>query len=220
MRYIDLSGKVFGRLTVIERTARHNPKKTAYLCKCQCGKEKIVTSDHLTSSHTKSCGCLKSPLENEVHEKLRAKIKKYTKINKKTGCWEWQRYLSKGYGMMIYKGRATGMHRISWIVFKNENPGELFVLHKCDNRKCINPDHLFLGTQKDNIKDMYNKGRNKCNATYGNTKLTEEQVLEIRKIDKKLHTCIEIGKKYGVNATAINKIQRRKTWKHIPQEAR
>src|SRR5271156_3333483 len=77
----------------------------------------------------------------------------------KNGCWNWIASLSThGYGQIYYNKKNYPAHRISWFVHKNEWPS-LFVLHACDNRKCVNPDHLFLGTAKDNTKDMFKKGR-------------------------------------------------------------
>src|SRR5256885_74384 len=92
--------------------------------------------------------------------------------NRKTispsGCWEWvgsKREL--GYGQVRYKGRSARAHRIAWELTFGEIPDGRSVLHKCDNPPCINPDHLFLGTQQDNVDDMFRKGRQK---TPGNGK--------------------------------------------------
>jgi len=77
------------------------------------------------------------------------------------GCWEWTGCLDKkGYGQFYYKGKHRRAHRVSWALKYGEiPPSELFACHKCDNPKCVNPDHLFLGTQSDNMKDMSRKGR-------------------------------------------------------------
>jgi len=75
-------------------------------------------------------------------------------------CWEWQRYLMpNGYGHFRYKYKTWLTHRLSWTLENGDIPKELCVLHKCDNRKCVNPSHLFLGTYKDNAIDRENKGR-------------------------------------------------------------
>ena len=102
---------------------------------------------------------------------------KNSTVNEETGCWEWDKGLnSNGYGCVfrnkIEPGR--GAHRLSYIVFVAPIPKGLFVCHHCDNPKCINPDHLFLGTHQDNMLDMVMKGRSKggsgsgkCNHFYG-----------------------------------------------------
>jgi len=83
-------------------------------------------------------------------------------INPDNGCWEWTATLDQsGYGLLGYEGSMKGAHRFSYKIYKGEIPKGLYVLHKCDNPPCVNPEHLFLGTQKDNMDDMYNKGRAK-----------------------------------------------------------
>jgi hypothetical protein len=88
-------------------------------------------------------------------------IKRFlSKVSKSDGCWEWtaskQTY---GYGKMWFNGRLECAHRISFILFKGEIPKGIFVCHVCDNPPCVNPEHLFLGTVGDNIRDMVKKGR-------------------------------------------------------------
>ncbi|OHE77463.1 MAG: hypothetical protein A3F67_02550 [Verrucomicrobia bacterium RIFCSPHIGHO2_12_FULL_41_10] len=80
-------------------------------------------------------------------------------INELTECWEWQGSLRKGYGWMSVKRHAMSAHRFSYSHFVGEIPDELFVCHVCDNRRCCNPKHLFIGTHEDNMKDMVIKGR-------------------------------------------------------------
>ena len=81
-------------------------------------------------------------------------------IKKEHGCWEWQKgFNSKGYGMFYYKNKDILAHRFAYEFFIGKIENMLFVCHKCDNPKCVNPNHLFLGTQKDNVKDMIIKGR-------------------------------------------------------------
>lgn len=76
-----------------------------------------------------------------------------------SGCLEWQLNKVWGYGQTIYLGKTCRVHRLIWTLEKGEIPKGLFVCHHCDNRKCVNVEHLFLGTAKDNVRDMINKGR-------------------------------------------------------------
>lgn len=84
----------------------------------------------------------------------------FDKVEKTDYCWNFNgASRGHGYGCMKIKGKTIDAHRISWIIHFGEIPRNLLICHKCDNTKCVNPDHLFIGTQKDNIMDAQNKGR-------------------------------------------------------------
>lgn len=89
-----------------------------------------------------------------LEEQLLARVEKVP-----YGCWLFKGSLRSGYGRIQVNKKLESVHRISWIIYRGPIPEGLFVLHHCDVRNCINPDHLFLGTKKDNYDDMYNKGR-------------------------------------------------------------
>jgi len=106
----------------------------------------------------KKCAGIKVPLEQYKQQRLEYFLS--NTITTESGCMEWQGYINKyGYGRKQFLKKTEHLHRIIWKLTKGEIPNELFVLHSCDNRKCINIDHLFLGTNLDNIQDMVSKGR-------------------------------------------------------------
>lgn len=130
------------------------------------------------------------------------------------GCWIWQgRTSDRGYGVLHFNDRNFGAHRLSYMVHKGGIPNGMLVCHKCDVRKCINPEHLFLGTVKDNADDMVKKGRHRHGENATCVKLTDEQIREIRQSNV---PGIELCKQYGVSDNTISSIRRRETWKHIP----
>ena len=80
-------------------------------------------------------------------------------IQDPSGCWIWMGFTHKGYGKIGVEGKNKRVHRVMWELTNGPIPKGIFVLHKCDITECANPDHLFLGTHTDNMKDMINKGR-------------------------------------------------------------
>jgi hypothetical protein len=122
-------------------------------------------------------------------------------------CWEWEGCTRHGYGAFSYQDMLYRAHRISYTINKGEIPDGILVLHKCDNKACVNPNHLFLGDQVDNIKDMFNK--NRANRISGegnhNAKLSDSDVLLIRQSISSAYT---LSRKLGVSEVYINQIKR------------
>lgn len=141
---------------------------------------------------------------------------KQGRIHKEYGqCWEWMAgKLPAGYGRF-----ANDLaHRYSYREFVGEIPTGVSVLHKCDNPSCVNPDHLFLGTQQDNLKDMRDKGKQVRGERQGMSKLTEKQVVEIRRRYKRYSRKDGSGvlaKEYGVCLTQIYRVVSREHWRHV-----
>lgn len=136
-----------------------------------------------------------------------------------TGCWLWLGGSSStGYGNFHINGKQTRAHKAYYEHFKDAVPEGLCVLHKCDTPSCVNPEHLFIGTNRDNILDMIKKNRHKRKTGSGpgekaaNHRLTNEQVLAIRKDPRSLSI---VGKEYGMDPSTIGKIKNRKLWKHL-----
>lgn len=132
-----------------------------------------------------------------------------------TGCWNWSGMKSKtGYGQVKRDGKFIFAHRYSWTLHNGEI-GSLFVLHKCDNRICVNPDHLFLGTQKDNQQDMKNKGRHCYGERSPHAKLTENNVLEMYSLHKCGMGTILLAKKFGITKNLAWRVVRGLQWSHL-----
>jgi len=134
-----------------------------------------------------------------------------------SGCWLWlgMRQTGKLYGIFCWKNKSMKAHRASWEIYKGPIPLGICVCHKCDIPQCVNPDHLFLGPQIDNIRDRHIKGRTRTaiGERQHLAKLTTEIVLGIRASSG--HTLEELGQKYGVNKTTIGRVLSRQTWRHV-----
>ena len=137
-----------------------------------------------------------------------------TKVNKiDGGCWEWTGTQSGRYGMFWFNGKNIGSHRISYELWNGEIPTEMIVRHKCDNTRCVNPQHLELGTTQENVNDKIIRNRQKTGEQMSNSKLTDKAVLEIR-ANTNL-TQIQMAELYGVSKSLIQKVLYKKWWKHI-----
>lgn len=148
---------------------------------------------------------------------------------KETGCWEWNRSRNTrrgGYGQKTVNYKVHSSHRLSYLIFNGDIPGDMLVCHKCDNPPCCNPDHLFLGTHKDNAVDAWGKGRMplpsyipRGNAVWS-SKLTESDVLTIFEKLTKGVPSIEIQNEYNISRQTVYKIGKKLTWKHLWTDAK
>lgn len=132
-------------------------------------------------------------------------------------CWEWKKCKDKdGYGQYQINKKKYLSHRISWILENGDIPKKMCICHKCDNPSCVNPNHLFLGTNKNNSEDMTNKNRQAKGENQGLHKLTEKQILEIRlKYIPYKYTQQKLAEEYNISRSLIGYIVRNKIWKHI-----
>lgn len=141
---------------------------------------------------------------------------KYRK-NKTNGCWVWfgAKPSDGGYGRFgMGDGHTVDSHRAAWVLFVGQIPNGLLVLHKCDNTLCVNPDHLFLGTQCDNMGDAVRKGRVSRGVKRPDAKLTECDVRYIRAKHKHVSQR-ELAKKFSISRAAVQMVIKRDTWKHV-----
>lgn len=152
-------------------------------------------------------------MRGTIKERLLDKVKKQP-----NGCWEWQAQTTKGnYGRMRVGNKMVLAHRASYVIYKGEFESNLCVCHYCDNPKCVNPDHLFLGTHKDNVRDCIKKGRTNWakGERTGNTNLTDTQVLAIKaKVDLGFSRA-PVAREFSVSKSTVDRIAQRVCWKHI-----
>jgi len=165
-------------------------------------------------------------LEAALPQWIKMVARFYAKVNQDApnDCWEWTAHCNEhGYGRMKIDGKHQLAHRVSWLIHNGTIPDiagsdcrGTCVLHHCDNRKCVNPDHLFLGTHKDNLTDMANKGRSVpvVGDAHVFSKLTYKKVQEIIYKDQFFSQRI-LASEYGVSQRTIGNIVNRRSWKHV-----
>lgn len=149
--------------------------------------------------------CLDSTLEARL-------LKKVTKTE---GCWLWAgATVGKGYGTIGTSKGVKLSHRVAYELYVGPIPEGLFVLHRCDTPNCVNPEHLFVGTNQDNMTDMMAKGRgNKPRGTQVNkAKLTDWAVKAIRTVDMTANDLADI---FSVSPDTIYRVRNNRTWKHL-----
>lgn len=135
-------------------------------------------------------------------------------------CIEWQGpFKEDGYGAISWEGRSTTPHRVVYILAHGPIPKGMQVRHTCDNRKCVNLEHLLLGTQRENMQDRIDRpkkwGWGAKGEASGKAKLTDEQVLEIRRRYALGETAKSLAVEFGMSHSATQMITSRRTWRHI-----
>lgn len=140
------------------------------------------------------------------------------KIAKGDGCWEWTASLAgKGYGQMkLPKQRKQEYsHRLAYMIYKGPIPDGMYICHTCDNPKCCNPDHLFLGTSSDNHIDMKQKNRHLNGEKNATAKLTEEDVVKIKACLAAGLSQYQTAAAFGVKQSQVSRIHRGLRWAHV-----
>ena len=156
-----------------------------------------------------TCGAMVRPLPERFWRKV--------EVRGPEDCWPWRAKLGDtGYGKFKAHNRVVRSHRVAWTLTHGIIPHGLHVLHKCDNRACCNPAHLFLGTQLENIADRHRKGRDAHVSRPGmsnhRARLTDDAVRQIRAESKPLKL---IAKDHGVSTSLISMVRSRKRWGHV-----
>lgn len=131
-------------------------------------------------------------------------------------CWTWKFMKDKkGYGRFLLNGMPRIASRVAYFMYVGAIPSGKLVCHRCDNPSCVNPDHLFIGSAKQNTADMVSKGRGKWvkGERNGRSKLTDKEVIEIRSLSGP--TDREVAAKYKISPSVVHQIRRGKIWRHL-----
>lgn len=214
---LDLSGKKRGRLTFLKFSHIKN-QATYWECICDCGQQCIIRG----SGKTKSCGCLaleaksKNGKKNKNKQSHKEFILSRIEIDSKTNCWNWTKSLIKGYARIGgIRGKESPLtSRYVFKYLKGIDPKGKQVCHTCDNPKCVNPDHLFLGTLIDNFEDMKDKNRSARGEKNNKAKLTEYEIKKILSLKGKLKRN-DVANLFDISSSTIGRIWKKEIWKHI-----
>ena len=217
-------GNGYGILTVNGRTEcahrlawglAHGPIPDGLPVLHKCDNPACVNPDHLL---------LGARFERRS-PRLSLEARFWSNVEKTDGCWGWTAATSKGYGVISYKNRQKRAHRFAWELANGSIPGGLSVCHHCDNPVCVRPDHLFLGTTGDNIRDAASKGRLVSQTNPEKVRRGEQhpkarmdfiKVREARSLHGTGMGYIRISRRFGVCASTIQKIIEGRTWREVP----
>lgn len=143
----------------------------------------------------------------------------WNSVDKTDTCWFWTKRIDhRGYGRFRgWPRKQWKAHAYAWIITNGEIPNGLFVLHSCDNKRCVRPDHLHLGTHDDNMREGIERNRFKRGSDASWSRLTEEAVADIRTSSL---TQWALAHKYGVTQSAVWRALRGHDWKHVTQPPR
>jgi hypothetical protein len=178
--------------------------------------------------------CKNEFIPNSIAKECSLKCRILNKIERKeNGCWDWKgKITNAGYGEITLDRKYLLIHREAYKLFKGDIPNGLNVCHSCDNKKCCNPDHLWVGTQKENINDCVKKDRRtkggwsytreyaprntgRPGQKHHANKIRDHDVYEIRELLKQGLNQKQIANRYGVDQSVISKIKNGKAWSHI-----
>jgi hypothetical protein len=194
-------------------------------CQCGCGHEAPILTYNISKKQMKLYGWQKGEparYKQGHYNKFKGNIKEQLlsgiTVDDSSGCWLWTKGKnSDGYGFLMRDRCMIGVHRLSFMVFRGDIPIDMLVCHRCDVRNCINPEHLYLGTHADNMKDMSERKRTKFQDGENNSsvKLTRSQVVDILNRWSEGEPQSTLAEEYEVSPATIHCIVRRKTWTHV-----
>lgn len=195
-------------------------RSTSYVCE-KCGRSKLAACFGVRPSGRRSpkCSeCTAGPL-SEARSSARVLRRFWRGVRRgdPDECWEWTgsrigARINKGYGMFYDGERKVYTHRYSYEIHNGPIPLGIFVCHRCDNRPCCNPAHLFLGTNRDNVLDSLAKGRTSC---YNKSDLSEAQIRTLRDRARAGESCQDLGVEFGLSRSHVWRIRSGLCWGHL-----
>jgi hypothetical protein len=185
----------------------------------ECGKVFLAKFQYSTQKHQRRCSiaCYRKHQVRLWGDPVKAEARFWARVNKNgpNGCWLFTGCLDKwGYGDLQVHRKHIQAHRLAWKLLRGD-PGKMDCLHKCHNPTCCNPDHLYLGDDRDNTRDRVEAGRHLFGERHTKAILTDALVLEIRS-KRGTATHRELAKSYGVSQSSICHILSGRTWRHLP----
>lgn len=168
--------------------------------------------EYVVRTHAARIGLSRRPdLDDEL---IRNRILDGVRINPITGCWEWQGMVNGGgYGVITCRGRQKLAHRVSYAIFAGRFDLAKDVCHRCDNRLCVNPDHLFIGTRAENMRDAADKGRMAHGNRLSQAKLTEREAARIRDLWAAGVSAKQLAEDHEISVSCVYSITSGRTWR-------
>jgi hypothetical protein len=201
-------GDVFERHTIVAALGPNKYGTRQFLVRCSCGKERAMNITRAKAG----AGC-SSCTKGTLAERFAAGF-----IAGGDGCWNWTGTIGKnGYGSLVVSRKRLYAHRVAWETHHGRPvPDGLLVCHTCDNRRCVRPDHLFVGTDADNSADAIAKGRHVFGDRHPAARLTDEIVAQIKTAarDEGLGAR-RLGRRFGLGQRSITRILSGQSWKHV-----
>jgi len=196
----------------------HTNSSDVKQCKhCGIDFRRRVDGDRYYFKKRRFCSSSCATAGSAKHPPLSQRLAEHTNVAGPDDCWPWTGHRTQaGYGSFSFHGRAVYAHRAAYELYNAPLSKGLVVCHRCDNPSCVNPAHLFAGTQKENLHDMIRKGRTKLKPRrgmqHGCAKLSDAEAIAIRNASGKQR---DIANQFGVSQATVSDIKLGKLWRHI-----